>query len=186
MSQSDGCRSERVPMNKDNATTTVLATTQDQSRSMKSRRLGRIAGLVVGTTLALTAVATSASALSPYVTTASKQVGDCTVTAGARYDGSRGWAIGAGTITCTKRHAYTTATVHLFRYNGSGWAEIPGTAKSSTFTNSFGFGDRELAAAPVCGGGGAWWVTEVDFQIAGAGTGYVQNPAQWYAPNNCV
>jgi hypothetical protein len=186
MRQSDGCRSERVPMNTENATTTILATAQHQSRSMKSRRLGRIAGLVVGTTLALTAAATSASALSPYVTTASKQAGDCIVTAGARYDGPRGWAIGAGTITCTKRHASTTATVHLLRNAGSGWAEIPGTAKSATFTNSFGFGTRELDTAPVCGGGGAWWVTEVDYQISGAGTGYVQNAAQWYAPNKCV
>jgi hypothetical protein len=174
-------------MKTDNENSTILATDQDQSRSMKSRRLGRIAGLVVGTTLALATVATSASALSSYVTTATKYPGDCAVTAGARYDGTRGWAIGAGTITCKTRHAYTIATVHLFRYyDGSGWFEIPGTARSSTFTNSFGFGVHELATGPVCGGGAAWWYTRVDYQISAAGPpDSVQNPVQPYAPNNC-
>ncbi len=155
-----------------------------RTRFASRRTLLTMAGAAV-CVASLVGGATAASAMSPYVQTASVRPGDCVVTAGAHYDGTRGWAIGAGTVTCAYRHASTTLTVRLWRWNGVQWTYFPSTVRSTTFTNSYGFGNRELDSGPVCGGGYTQWVTEVDYTISGVGSGWVENASQSYAPGAC-
>ena len=142
------------------------------------------AALVAG---ALGAAAAPSGAMSQYVRTKTVYPSDCSVTAGAKLDPGRGWAIGAGTSNCSRRHAYTTLKVRLWFWNASArqWQYIPSTDRTTTFTNSYGFGGRELYTAPLCGGPSTWWVTEVDYAISGAGSGTVMNDMQPYQPGPC-
>ena len=67
-------------MKTDSSTTNNSTTNPDQNRPKSVRRLGGLAGLVVGAPIALTAVSPSTSALSPYTTTTSRRAGRNIVT----------------------------------------------------------------------------------------------------------
>ncbi len=151
----------------------------------KAGRAMRAAAFAAIVGVGLVASASASSAMSPYVPTHSVRAGDCVVTAGAAYDGAHGWAIGAAAAPCAYRHAYTTVTVRLWFWNGSSWRHFTSTDRTTTFYNSYGFGNRELHTGGVCGGPRTWWYTEVDYTISGVGSGWVTNAMQPYQPGAC-
>jgi hypothetical protein len=121
--------------------------------SMRHRLAGHILGrtrvaviaVIAATTLAVAALSAPASASLYPTTTASKDFGDCKLFVGTHPDPAY-YAVGGATIQCSRRHGYTIATVHLWRWNGTQW--VHQASGSSTFKNSYGFGTRELNTAP--------------------------------------
>ena len=115
-------------------------------------------------------------------TTTTYTYGDCTLAVGTHPDPNF-YAVAGATISCTKRHSYTIGTVRLWRWNGAQWVDLANG--SATFTNSFGFGTRELYSTKICGGGNAYWTETLDVNIAGVGSATVGTSVKTFSPHAC-
>jgi hypothetical protein len=151
--------------------------TTETPKRRRSSRFGRfLTAFVLAGTLLGVLSGGRADALSDKTPQAWRQVGDCWIGVGAHYDPNRGAAIAGADVPCSGRHAYTTVRLYLYwhPYTGGSWQIV--SSSSTTFTNSYGLGSRELTTPPVCGGGYSWWQSYAVVTIAGYGTYTIANP----------
>jgi hypothetical protein len=81
--------------------------------------------------------------------------GDCSVTLG-NVKTSNGAAVGGADITCGHYRGHITASVYLYRYNGSSWVRVGSGGGLITTITIFQPGRRRLSAVPTRPTGMTW------------------------------
>jgi hypothetical protein len=138
------------------------------------RRVLTLLGALLATigAVILTAIPANAATFNPML---SRDVpwGNCTIRVGVVPD-SAGAAQGGVTTWCSGRHAWTSATVWL-KFNGG---PVAGSARSTTYYNSYGFNGNILTTNRFCGAG--YWQVVANVSTAEYGTIQVTNGAPVY------
>ena len=139
------------------------ATTHSEPLPRPRRRCTSKVALLAILFSALTAGHSSAS-FSPYVKvvdrTFASPAADCVASAGAHFRPD-GKAQGEARVACTLRHAQTTVSVRLVRWNlfGEYWQGL--AWGNYNYANSFGTGSAHVVSPPSEACGDTWWYTEV-------------------------
>jgi hypothetical protein len=110
--------------------------------------------------------------------------GDCPVTLGG-VAWTNGWAVGGVDVNCHSRHGSVSATVYLWRWNGSSWSAVG----SGTGAYSNAYGISVWTQPPICGGGNTWWDETATVHVDGSSKTFdlYQGLGRYptYSPGSC-